>query len=369
MIHVADLTRALCFVAKQESATKQIYFAANRQPISIGEIFRLIGRAIGADAGNIPMGFATSPVRSIRHKLPLQLQNLFCDVLAASSEKLEALGFACEMDPYEGILKTAHWHFAQNKKEAELAVVTGGAGGIGKALSEQFYGRGFQVAIIDTDKEAAKQLADKIGAEILIADLSTEDGRAEAEAFCDQRGQEISVWVNNAGIGRRGNFVEMPLADTEKIYQLNCITPVVLSRRILDEFKKRGKGILVNMASSAAFQPLPYMAVYAASKSFLASFSLALEKEMQKISKNIRVLTIFPSGTATQFQKTAGVSENDRHKLLDSYDVARHVMALIHRKTKASIVGWPATWMFLFSKFCPMRFQGMIWEKMMREYR
>lgn len=141
---------------------------------------------------------------------------------------------------------------------------------------------------------------------VIAQDLAQTDAAAELHSSTQELGLEIDVLVNNAGFGTHGDLVD---ADPQRIADeitLNCTTLVGLTTRYLPPMRARGRGSLLNIASTAAFQPVPHMAVYGATKAFVLSFTEALWAEEK--GQGIRVLAVCPGATATEFFDVAGES-------------------------------------------------------------
>lgn len=376
LVSIEDMVRALWFVAAHPGAVRQTYFAADNQPLSLGNLFRILGEILGSKkSGRLGINFGIPWImRWLRPWLPVKMQNIFSDVLYASSAKLQALGFRFTCDLRRGLRETAHAHFAEQKTgidgredAAPLAVVTGGAGGIGKALAEKLYAHGYEMALVDCDA-AVREVAASIGADYLIADLSQEVGVQSAIESMNRRGSKIALWVNNAGVGLRGPLLENDPLRLSQMLDLNCKALAVLSRAVLEKFKEKKNGILINIASSAGFQPLPYMAAYAASKRFVTEFTEALIGEFKDDSK-IKILCISPSGTQTNFQAAAGVKSDEKEKLLQPEEVAAGILSCLRKKSGHYVIGERGKRMALLAQILPGPLKIRLWEYLMRKSR
>ncbi len=188
------------------------------------------------------------------------------------------------------------------------ALITGASSGIGKALAEQFARDGYQLVLaarsVDKLEALARELQQRHGAPAIVigADLETAEGAARLHAEVRGRGLTISALVNNAGYGTFGEFKASPLAPELAMMQLNMTTVVVLTKLFMpDLIATRGK--IMNTASTAAFQPGPYMAVYYATKAFVLSFSEAIAEELK--GTGVTVTALCPGPTASGFQDKA----------------------------------------------------------------
>jgi short-subunit dehydrogenase len=149
---------------------------------------------------------------------------------------------------------------------------------------------------------------------------------------------------------------------------LNCNALVALSAMFSRQARLTGVGTLVNIGSSSGFQPLPYMAVYAATKAFVQSFTLALAAELRS-KKFLKVILIDPSGVDTGFQDAAGVKKNPSEKLLSPDLVAKQILKAISTQRELVIIGKSGKIMELLSRILPRLFQARLWAYLMTKMR
>jgi short-subunit dehydrogenase len=198
------------------------------------------------------------------------------------------------------------------------ALVTGASGGIGEELARLFAADGHDLVLVARSRDKLARLAAELGerhgvaARVLAADLS----RAEAprEIFDELQGAGVGVdaLVNNAGFGSYGPFAETDLKSELDMLQVNVVALTHLTKLFLPAMLGRRRGYVSNVASTAAFQPGPLMAVYYASKAYVLSFSEALANECE--GTGVRVSALCPGPTETGFVAAAGMSES---KLFD----------------------------------------------------
>ncbi len=189
-------------------------------------------------------------------------------------------------------------------------LITGASSGIGAALARQFAKAGARIALVARREERLAALADElkaIGAAavmVIPADLVEEDaaGRVLAEA----RGAfgPVDVLVNNAGVGEYGLFAGKDLADLERMTRLNVLAVLRLTHLALPDMITRRAGQILNIASTAAFQPTPHMAAYGATKAFVLSLSMGLWEELRKTG--IGVTCVCPGPVRTEFFDRGG---------------------------------------------------------------
>jgi short-subunit dehydrogenase len=195
------------------------------------------------------------------------------------------------------------------------ALVTGASAGLGAEFARQLAERGMHLVL--TARRAARltalaaelEAAHGIQCVTIAADLAA-PGEAERlwrEASADR---EIELLVNNAGFGLEGRFDEQPLKRQMEMVRLNCLAALELAHLALLPMRERGRGALLNVASGAAFQPIPQLAVYAATKAFLLSLSQALHDEQR--GSGVRVLALCPGTVPTEFQQVAGAVRMER---------------------------------------------------------
>jgi short-subunit dehydrogenase len=206
----------------------------------------------------------------------------------------------------------------------QLAMVTGASSGIGAAFARDLAGRGFSLVLVARRLDRLTALRSEITTakvEILPADLGTEAGARAVAARLSVGG--ISLLVNNAGAGYRGLLIDQPDSSIAQLVRLNLEAPIRLCRAALGPMIAQREGILINVISMGAFQPVPYLNVYAATKAGLLSFTEALADELE--GTGVRVQALCPGNVPTGFQEVAGTkgSRFDRTPSTSAGDVAR----------------------------------------------
>lgn len=194
-----------------------------------------------------------------------------------------------------------------------IALITGASSGIGRSFAQILAGREMSVILVARKLDALRLLADEISSqhgvrvELIQADLSREQTVSQIAAEVDRRGLSVDLLVNSAGFLTHGHFETISAAREHDEIMVNITAMVDLTHAFLPGMLNRREGGIINVASIAGFQPIPYMAVYAASKAFVISFSVALREECR--DRNVRVLTLCPGTTDTPFFETAGAPE------------------------------------------------------------
>lgn len=186
-----------------------------------------------------------------------------------------------------------------------VTLITGASAGLGAEFARQCAARGEPLALVARRRDRMEALAAEIGGEIHIfeADLSKEGAAASLIAGLEAEGLSVGTLINNAGFGLAGRFAERPLPRLSGMIDLNVRTLVELCHLVLPAMQARGSGAILNIASTAAFQPGPNMAVYYASKAFVLSFTEALHHEY--LGTGIRVSALCPGPTTSEFSDVA----------------------------------------------------------------
>ncbi|MEV6974571.1 SDR family oxidoreductase [Kitasatospora sp. NPDC093806] len=193
---------------------------------------------------------------------------------------------------------------------ASTALITGASSGIGAEFAAQLAARGHDLVLVarsaDRLEELAKRLGDAHGitAHVLVQDLAVPDAARRIGAELDERGLTVDLLVNNAGFGTSGRFEAIDGQRDHDQLMVNVVALVDLTHELLPGMLARGKGSVINVASTAAFQPTPYLAVYGASKTFVLNFSMALRQEYR--GRGIRVLAFCPGPVETAFFEVIG---------------------------------------------------------------
>ncbi len=191
-----------------------------------------------------------------------------------------------------------------------VALITGASGGIGLGFAQALAERGYDLIVTARRRERLEELAAGLRAkhagirvEIIPADLAQSAVPEQIAAETARLGMSPELLVNNAGFGTHGRFESIaPEREREEI-ELNVTALVALTHAFLPAMLERGRGGVINIASTAAFQPVPWMSVYGATKAFVRSFSEALHEEVH--ARGVRVLALCPGATATEFFDTA----------------------------------------------------------------
>ena len=211
----------------------------------------------------------------------------------------------------------------------ETVLITGASSGIGRELAKRFAADGSRLALLARSGGELQTLAEelrsrhKTDARIFTVDLARPDSPAQVLNHLRAAGLKVDVLVNNAGFGAQGRFSDISLERQLQMIQVNMTCLVHLTHLLLPEMMQRNHGGLLNVASTAAFQPGPFMAVYYATKSFVLHFSEALAEELR--GTGIAVSALCPGPTRTRFAEAAQMKNSPLMKMssMSAAEVAR----------------------------------------------
>jgi short-subunit dehydrogenase len=213
---------------------------------------------------------------------------------------------------------------SQQTTSKQTALITGASGGIGLELAREFAKDGYNLVLVARSKEKLEQLAAdfakqyNISATVVAKDLAKASAPDELYNELKTQGIQIDALVNNAGFATYGKFVEIPLEKELQEMQLNMVTLTHLTKLFAKDMVARKNGKILNIASTAAFQPGPLMAVYYATKAYVLSFSEALANELEGTGVTVTVLC--PGPTESGFQERAAMQES---KLIQKGGIAK----------------------------------------------
>lgn len=222
------------------------------------------------------------------------------------------------------------------------AVVTGASSGIGAEFADQLAKRGCDLVLTARRESRLSELAATlrerhgVRVEVIPADLATVAGVQDLVEVLRERQLEVEILVNNAGFGTHGRFVEEDPVRIADEVALNVAAVVALTRALLPGMVERGHGTVVNVASTASFQPLANMAVYGATKAFVRSFTEALWGELE--GSGVRALTLCPGATETEFFDVAGEDAAVGSKQTAAQVVATALRELDRRRPRPTVV-------------------------------
>lgn len=193
-------------------------------------------------------------------------------------------------------------------------LITGASSGIGEAFANALAARGNDLILVARSEDKLEAIAQQlqsqhnIRTEVIVQDLTQADGASNVFQKVQHLGLTVDVLINNAGFGDYGAFVESDRTKQLDMIRLNILALTDLTHQFLPRMVERKTGHIINVASIAAFQPMPYLSVYAATKAFVLSFSEALWAEVK--SDGVKILALCPGPTDTPFFQVANFSDS-----------------------------------------------------------
>jgi short-subunit dehydrogenase len=242
------------------------------------------------------------------------------------------------------------------------ALITGASSGIGREMARLLASRGCALTIAARRGDRLAELADEltrdhnVAVRCVVNDLGQPGGAAALYEDVQAAGERIDILVNNAGAGRYQAFEQRSWDGLATEIQLNVTSLVELTHRFLPHMRRSDRrAYILNVASIAAFQPVPYFACYAAAKSYVRDFSEALAKELAR--SNVSVSCLCPGGTHTEFMEHSGQTLGwlAAASMLDAPAVARQGLAAMFARRRARVTGWMNVLSCFFVRFVPRR--------------
>ena len=223
-------------------------------------------------------------------------------------------------------------------------LITGASSGIGEAFARRLAERGDNLLLVARSEDKLINLCNALGrsssihAQYFAIDLSKPESAARLFEETERRDLQINFLINNAGFGSRGEFATLPLETELNMIDLNVRSLVELTHRYLQPMRARKQGTILNVASTAAFQPVPYMTTYAATKAFVLSFSEALWEENR--AHGIQVMALCPGVTETGFFVASKMDRPPARVSQTAEEVVDTALRALKRGKSHVISGW-----------------------------
>ena len=231
------------------------------------------------------------------------------------------------------------------------ALITGASSGIGLDMARYLSTKKVELFLVSRSKEKLEMIQKELPTKVtvIVADLSFEQKVKELYALVKK--ENIDILINNAGFGKFGNFTDTNLNDEIEMIDLNIKAVHILTKLILKDMEERNSGYILNVASSAAFQPGPLMATYYATKSYVYNLSEAIYYEEKKKKKNIHISVLCPGPVDTNFNNVAGVKFGV--KPMTSKKVAKYAIDNMFKNKLLIIPGFTMKLIRFFIRFIP----------------
>lgn len=249
-------------------------------------------------------------------------------------------------------------------QDKKTTLITGASSGIGYEMAKLFAKKGCNLVLVARNEERLKKLSNdlinnfNVDVEILKKDLVQENSAVEIFDYIKLNNIKVDILINNAGVGYSGLFHNVDIDKDIEVIKINIETLTRLTKLFSKDMINRGGGKILNVASTGAYQPGPYISVYYAAKAYILSFSQAIRNELKDYGVNVCVLC--PGATRTQFSKNAGKA--DIKKSMPPEEVAKAAFNGLKRNRAVIIPGIFNKIAVLFSKLVP----GSISAKLVR---
>ena len=192
------------------------------------------------------------------------------------------------------------------------ALITGGSSGIGRDMAYYLSSKGIDLILVGRNIDALNSVKEKCktDVEVIDIDLSVQDNVYKLYEITKDK--DIDILINNAGFGLFGNFVDTDLSRELNMINLNIVAVHILTKLFLQDFVKKDKGYIMNVASSAGFMAGPKLSTYYSTKNYVLKESLAIYEELRQVNSNVKVSVLCPGPVDTNFNNVAGGSFNTK---------------------------------------------------------
>lgn len=366
VVHVDDLVEAIQLLADHASAVGKVFLCAG-EALSVGAFLDMCRPR----PFRIRLTWLKLALRPVFPWLPFSLKAMLFPVLVASDARLRALGWTPAhtlKSALAGVIAREQVRLNPAISPGGQTVVTGAASGLGRAVVSRLASSRDQLLLIDRDADGLAQLAASYPqCKTRVVDLSREDEVASLLASPEWNESTITELYACAGIGLRGRMQDIPIADHLRMFRINVLSRIVLARQVIFGMQRHCFGRVVLISSSSAFQPLPYMATYAATNSALLSLGEAWAAEEAR--QGVQVMTVCPGGMHTNFQRSAGVKELEGERLMTPEQVADLILLGLAKRRLTLIVSFRSLAMAMLARVLPRRMSVRLWQRLMEKMR
>lgn len=233
------------------------------------------------------------------------------------------------------------------------ALITGASSGIGKDMAIYLSSLGHEVILVSRDDEALKKVQKNIKGKsrVIVMDLNDKNNCIKLHKMVEK--DNIDILINNAGFGTFGEFIDTSLDKELDMINVNITAVHILTKLFLKDFVKRDSGYILNVSSSAAFQPGPLMATYYSTKAYVLRLTTALYEELRKIKSNVHVSVLCPGPVKTNFNNVANVKFEI--KSTTSEYVAKYAIDKMFKNKLLIIPGFNIKLLYIFGRLMPSK--------------
>jgi len=233
------------------------------------------------------------------------------------------------------------------------ALITGASSGLGADMARVLAGMGYDLILVARRKNRLDRLKKELDVNVDVISMDLGSSFNCVKLYNELKGNDIDIVINNAGFGAFGEFHKTNMDKEIDMIDLNIKAVHILTKLFLQDMKKKNRGYILNVASSAGFVPGPLMATYYATKAYVLNLSQAINEELRRSNSNVYVGALCPGPVDTEFNKVAKV--HFELKPLDSYEVSKYAIKKMLKKKMLIIPGIQMKIAIFFSRFAPRR--------------
>ena len=233
------------------------------------------------------------------------------------------------------------------------ALITGASSGIGRDMARYLSNKGYDLILVSRDKQRLEQLKKELNTNVEVIPLDLESVDNCKKLYEKVKDKNIDILINNAGFGDIGYFDKTNLTKELSMIDLNVKTVHILTKLFLDDFVKRDSGYILNVASSAAFQPGPLMATYYSTKSYVYNLTLAIYEELRRMNSNVHISCLCPGPVDTNFNNVANCEF--KVKSLSSEYVAKYAIDKMFKNKLVIVPGFSIKMLYIFGRLLPLK--------------
>lgn len=238
------------------------------------------------------------------------------------------------------------------------ALITGASSGIGRDIARILSSRGYDLILVARRKDKLERLKNELKTEVTIISMDVSSTFNCTKLYNKVKKEDIDILVNNAGFGLFGEFVSTDLDKELDMIDVNIKAVHTLTKLFLNDFVKKDKGYILNVASSAAFLPGPLMSTYYSTKAYVLRLTSSIAEELRRKKSNVYIGALCPGPVNTEFNNVAGVKF--AIKSLESYDVAEYAIKKMFKRKKIIIPGISVKIGTFLTRFIPYELQSRI---------
>lgn len=366
VVHVDDLVAALDLCTTHPAAANRTFFCAGA-PLSLRDCFA----TVQPGGTRLPLEWAGAMATQAPWLFPFQLKALLRPALTASDAALRELGWQPRHTALEALRDVISRESARLDPETDpggQTIVTGAASGLGRAVVARLAAPRKHLLLVDRDAAGLGEMRRRFPhCETAVVDLADEAAVAAFVQSPAWRAHPIREIFACAGMGIRGATLEADAARHARLFKLNVLARLALTHAALPGMIRHQFGRVVWISSSSAFQPLPYMASYAASNSALLQLGEAWGAELE--GTGVHLMQVCPGGMQTNFQQSSGVKQIEGEKLMSPETVADYILRGLAQRKSTLLVSGRSHAMALLARVLPRAMSVALWKRLMTKLR